>query len=92
MKYLISIWRIFFFLVMHMSRVNWVSFPDGSAVKNLPANAEDTGSIPCWEDLLEKEMAVFLSGKSTDGRAWQASPWCRRRVRHDRVCTHAHLC
>ena len=24
-------------------------FPDGSAVKNLPLNAGDTGSIPGWE-------------------------------------------
>ena len=25
-------------------------------VKNLPANAEDTGSIPGWEDPLEEEI------------------------------------
>ena len=27
-------------------------------VKNPPANARDTGSIPGWEDPLEKEMAT----------------------------------
>ena len=39
-------------------------FPTGSAVKNTPANAEDagdTGLIPTWEDLLEKEMATHSS-------------------------------
>ena len=30
-------------------------------VKNLPANAEDTGSIPGLEDPLEKEMATHSS-------------------------------
>ena len=33
-------------------------FPGGSAVKKLPANAGDIGSIPRWEDPLEKEMAT----------------------------------
>ena len=36
-------------------------FPGGSVVKNLPANAGDTGSIPGWEDPLEKEMATHSS-------------------------------
>ena len=30
-------------------------------VKNLPANAGDVGSIPGWEDPLEKEMASHSS-------------------------------
>ena len=30
-------------------------------VKNLPANARDAGSIPGWEDPLEKEMATHSS-------------------------------
>ena len=34
------------------------SFPGGSVVKNMPANAGDAGSIPGWEDYLEKEMAT----------------------------------
>ena len=33
-------------------------FPKGSAVKNSPANAGDTGLIPGSEDPLEKEMAT----------------------------------
>ena len=36
-------------------------FPSGSVVKNPPANAGDTGLIPDWEDLLEKEMAIHSS-------------------------------
>ena len=30
-------------------------------VKNMPANAGDAGSIPGWEDYLEKEMATHSS-------------------------------
>ena len=35
-------------------------FPSGSAVKNLPANAGDVGSIRSlgWQDSLEEEMAT----------------------------------
>ena len=36
-----------------------LGFPSGSAVKNLPANAEDLGSIPGIP--LEKEMAPHSS-------------------------------
>ena len=32
--------------------------PDGSRVKNLPANAGDTGSNPGQENPVEKEMAT----------------------------------
>ena len=35
-----------------------LGFPGGSIVKNLPANAGDTGSIPGWEGPLKKEMAT----------------------------------
>ena len=35
-----------------------MGFPDGSAVKNLPANAEDEGSIPGWERFLGEGMAT----------------------------------
>ena len=34
-------------------------FPGDSVVKNLPASAGDVGSIPGWEDDLEKEMAIY---------------------------------
>ena len=40
------------------------SFPGGKVVKNPPANAgstRDMGSIPSWEDPLEKEMATHSS-------------------------------
>ena len=37
-----------------MSRV----FPDGSVVKNIPANAGDVGSIPGLGNHLEKEMTT----------------------------------
>ena len=37
------------------------SFPGGSVVKNIPANAGDAGSIPGWKDYLEKEMATHSS-------------------------------
>ena len=42
-----------------------MDFPDGSVVKNLPANAGDAGSIPGrspeLDDPLEKEMATHSS-------------------------------
>ena len=37
-------------------------FPGGSVLKNQPANAGDTGSIPGWGEIpLEKEMATHSS-------------------------------
>ena len=44
-----------------------MGFPSDGVVKNLPANAEDAGSIPGLGRSLEKEMtttSVFLPGKS----------------------------
>ena len=44
-------------------------FSGGSVVKNLSANAGDSGSTPGWENSLEKEMAThssILDGKSMD--------------------------
>ena len=41
--------------------VKQVGFPDGSAGKESTFNARDignSGSIPCWEDVLEKETAA----------------------------------
>ena len=37
-----------------------MGFPGGSAVKNLPANAGDTGLIPGLEDALEKKWQPTL--------------------------------
>ena len=58
-----------------------VDFPGGTGVKNLPANAEDTGeAIPGlerslgWKDPLEEEMVThsFL-GSPMDRGAWWAT-------------------
>ena len=38
-----------------------VGFPGGSVIKNLPANAGVTGSIPGSGDPLEKGMATHFS-------------------------------
>ena len=49
-------------------------FSGGSVVKNLPANAGDTGSSLDWEDPLEKEMATdssILAWKIP----WTKEPW-----------------
>ena len=42
-------------------KVTEMGFPGGSEVMNLPANAGDVGSILCWEDPLEKEVASHSS-------------------------------
>jgi len=47
----------------------WAFLPSVSAVKNLPAIAGNTGSIPGWKDPLEKEMATHSSIL-----AWE-TPW-----------------
>ena len=38
-----------------------VGFPSGSAVKNPPANTEDSGLIPGQKDPLKEEMATHSS-------------------------------
>ena len=46
------------------TELNWSFkevFPGDSVEGNLPADAEDVGSIPGPEDLLEKEMATHSS-------------------------------
>ena len=45
------------------------SFPGGSLVKNLPANAEDTGSIPGW-----RRSAAGENGNLLIILAWKI-PW-----------------
>ena len=44
-----------------LSLSNMVGLPRGSVVKNPPANAEGTGSIPGSGRPLEKEMATYDS-------------------------------
>ena len=46
-----------------------MGFPGGSEVKASAYNAGDLGSIPGWEDPLEKEMATHFSVP-----AWKI-PW-----------------
>ena len=55
-----------------------MGFPGGSEVKASARNAGDLGSIPGWEDSLEKEMATLSSILAwkipwTEGGAWQAT-------------------
>ena len=45
--------------------------PGCFVVKNLPANAEDPGSIESWEDPLEKEMATHYCNLT-----WEI-PWTK---------------
>ena len=68
-----------------------MGFPGGSVVKNLPANARDTGdgvSSMGWEDPLEKEMAIHTSILAW-GISWTEEPGglqfmgSLKRVRHD---------
>ena len=45
-------------------------------LKDLPANAGDMGSIPGWEDPLEKETPVLLPGEARGQRSLAGySPW-----------------
>ena len=46
-----------------------MGFPGGSDGKTSPNNAGDLGSIPGWEDNMEKEMATHSSTL-----AWKI-PW-----------------
>ena len=63
--------------------------------KNLPANAgdfRDTGSIPRWEDPLEKEMAThssILAWENPDGQRCLAgyTPWVAKS--NDWVTNHS---
>ena len=53
------------------------SFPGGSAIKNLPANAEDVGSIPGSGQSLGKGNGNLLQysclGNPMDRGVWQAT-------------------
>ena len=61
---------------MKLANLTGWGLPGGSGVKNLPANAGDTGdasSIPASEDPLEEEVAthpVFLLENPMDRRVW----------------------
>ena len=54
-----------------------MGFPGGSAVKNLPANAGDVGSVQGQEDSLGKgngnPLQYFCLGNPMDRGAWRAT-------------------
>ena len=58
-----------------------MGFPGGSVVRNLPANAGDTGSIL---DALEKEMATHSSIFAWD-IPWTEEPGGLQSIRSQRV-------
>ena len=78
-----------FSMCSHLFNSRMLVLPGGSVVKNLLANAGDVGSIPGWEDPLEKEMETHFSML-----AWEI-PWTEepgrlysmglQRVRHSSV-------
>ena len=70
-------------------------FPDGSDGKASAYNAGDLGSIPGWEDLLEKEMATHSSILARKF-PWTEEPGGLRsiesqRVGHDLVTERARM-
>ena len=62
-----------------MHRLGSLSFPGGSVVKNLPANAGKTSLLPGWGRSLEKGLAatpVFLPGECRGQMSLAGySPW-----------------
>ena len=73
------------------------SFPGGSVVKNLPANAGDLSSIPGLGRSLGEGHGNSLQysclENSMDRGAWQAAVWGRR-VGHNSATdahTHTHM-
>ena len=75
--------------------VNWfllinLWLPSGSVVKNPPASAGDTGSIPESGRSLEKEMAIH-SNILAWGSLVVSSPWGHKRVGHDLETKHQQL-
>ena len=64
-----------------------MGFPGGSVVKNPPANAGDTGSIPVLGRIPGKgngnPLQYSYLGNPRDRGAWQATVHVVARVRHD---------
>ena len=75
------------------------AFSSGAVIKNLPANAGDTGdvgSILGWEDPLEEGMAThssILPGESHGQRSLVGySPWaCKESDMTERLSTHTYV-
>ena len=50
-----------------------MGFPDGSVIKNLPANIGAAGDIPVWEEPMEEEMGIY-SGILAGTIPWTEDP------------------
>ena len=69
-----------YFLLQHVLSdkvIKWRGFPGGSLVKNLPANAGDTGSIPGLESFPGEgngnPLQYSCLGNPMDRGAWRAT-------------------
>ena len=69
-----------------------LGFPSGSDGKESTCNVGDLGSIPGWEDPLEKEMAIHSSNLAwripMDRGAWQAIVHGITKSKSDSLCDH----
>ena len=85
------------YIQIHTNLSVIIDFPSGSAIKNLPANAGDVGSVSGWEFLLPwrrkcQASPVFLPEKSHGWRNLTSySPWGSHRVRYDLATEHGHM-
>ena len=77
----------------------WQGFPGGSVVKNLPANARDTGevgSIPGLErspgEGNGNPLQYSCLENSMDRGVWQATVHGVSELDRLSVCTHTHIC
>ena len=61
----------------YLDKIVKTGFPDGSAVKNLPANARDVGSVPGWGrspgEGNGNPLQYSCLGNSMDREAWWAT-------------------
>ena len=73
-----------FFHLSYLVSLGFYGLPGDTVVKNLPANAGDTGLIPGSGRSLEKEMAThssILGGKSHGQRSLEGySPWSHKQL------------
>ena len=84
---IISYLRVFSCLGSSLTNI-WLGFPGGSVVKNLPANAGDTGWIPSMGRATGEENDNLLQCSCLQKPHGQRSlvssrPWGSRRVRHN---------
>ena len=76
-------------LISYIVPMSWMGFPGGSGVKNLPANAGDSGSIPgsgrSTGEGNSNPLQYFCLGSPMGGGAWWAIIPGGTRVRHNLV-------